>query len=146
MHSCNDFEDVDFSYMHRYEGHVRFFQSSSKGFLSSVLKATKRRISDLRHGSRRLHIKRGTLPGCTLIINDLNYRRLSTFFVLNYVLKMMVGNNLKDTQLQQIVDKTILFHDKDGDGKISFDEFCDVSLRHVHPFFLFRGLVALKRR
>jgi len=42
------------------------------------------------------------------------------------VLKMMVGNNLKDSQLQQIVDKTILFHDKDGDGKISFDEFCDV--------------------
>lgn len=44
------------------------------------------------------------------------------------VLKMMVGSNLKDTQLQQIVDKTILFHDKDGDGKISFKEFCDVSV------------------
>ena len=28
------------------------------------------------------------------------------------VLKMMVGNNLKDTQLQQIVDKTILMYDK----------------------------------
>ncbi|PIO68340.1 EF hand [Teladorsagia circumcincta] len=42
------------------------------------------------------------------------------------VLKMMVGNNLKDSQLQQIVDKTILFHDKDGDGRISFQEFCDV--------------------
>jgi Ca2+-binding EF-hand superfamily protein len=42
------------------------------------------------------------------------------------VLKMMVGNNLKDTQLQQIVDKTILFHDKDGDGKISFQEFCEI--------------------
>ena len=42
------------------------------------------------------------------------------------VLKMMVGNNLKDTQLQQIVDKTILFHDKDGDGRISFEEFCSV--------------------
>ena len=28
------------------------------------------------------------------------------------VLKMMVGSNLKDTQLQQIVDKTILFADK----------------------------------
>ena len=28
------------------------------------------------------------------------------------VLKMMVGNNLKDTQLQQIVDKTILLYDK----------------------------------
>lgn len=43
------------------------------------------------------------------------------------VLKMMVGNNLKDTQLQQIVDKTILFADKDEDGKISFEEFCAVS-------------------
>ena len=32
---------------------------------------------------------------------------------------MMVGTNLKDTQLQQIVDKTILQLDKDGDGKIS---------------------------
>lgn len=42
------------------------------------------------------------------------------------VLKMMVGNNLKDTQLQQIVDKTILFADKDEDGKISFEEFCNV--------------------
>ena len=30
------------------------------------------------------------------------------------VLKMMVGNNLKDGQLQQIVDKTILEADKDG--------------------------------
>ena len=47
------------------------------------------------------------------------------------VLKMMVGNNLKDTQLQQIVDKTIVFADKDEDGKISFEEFCSVR------FFLF---------
>jgi serine/threonine-protein phosphatase 2B regulatory subunit len=43
------------------------------------------------------------------------------------VLKMMVGNNLKDTQLQQIVDKTIINADTDGDGKISFEEFCSVS-------------------
>ncbi|OQV25169.1 Calcineurin subunit B type 1 [Hypsibius exemplaris] len=42
------------------------------------------------------------------------------------VLKMMVGNNLKDLQLQQIVDKTIMYADKDGDGKISFEEFCAV--------------------
>uniref|UniRef100_T1E380 Putative calcineurin b2 n=1 Tax=Psorophora albipes TaxID=869069 RepID=T1E380_9DIPT len=42
------------------------------------------------------------------------------------VLKMMVGNNLKDTQLQQIVDKTIVFADKDEDGRISFEEFCSV--------------------
>jgi serine/threonine-protein phosphatase 2B regulatory subunit len=56
------------------------------------------------------------------------------------VLKMMVGNNLKvlhmtlslvqrlirssqDQQLQQIVDKTIMEADHDGDGKLSFEEF-----------------------
>ena len=44
------------------------------------------------------------------------------------VLKMMVGNNLKDGQLQQIVDKTIIFADSDGDGKISYEEFCAVSI------------------
>lgn len=48
------------------------------------------------------------------------------------VLKMMVGSNLKDAQLQQIVDKTIIYADKDNDGKISFEEFkavIDESLR-----------------
>lgn len=39
----------------------------------------------------------------------------------------MVGNNLTEKQLQEIVDKTILYADKDGDGKISYEEFCDVS-------------------
>lgn len=39
------------------------------------------------------------------------------------VLKMMVGNNLKDQQLQQIVDKTIMEADLDNDGRISFEEF-----------------------
>ncbi|RMY80738.1 hypothetical protein D0862_12607 [Hortaea werneckii] len=39
------------------------------------------------------------------------------------VLKMMVGSNLKDQQLQQIVDKTIMEADQDHDGKISFEEF-----------------------
>ncbi|XP_064403849.1 calcineurin subunit B type 1-like [Halichondria panicea] len=42
------------------------------------------------------------------------------------VLKTMVGNNLAEKQLQEIVDKTILYSDKDGDGKISYEEFCDV--------------------
>lgn len=59
------------------------------------------------------------------------------------VLKMMVGNNLKDTQLQQIVDKTILFADKDEDGKISFEEFCSVSKCFL---FLFSSSVAEKNR
>eukprot|EP00698_Gefionella_okellyi_P005204 TRINITY_DN14755_c0_g1_i1.p1 TRINITY_DN14755_c0_g1~~TRINITY_DN14755_c0_g1_i1.p1 ORF type:complete len:178 (-),score=37.32 TRINITY_DN14755_c0_g1_i1:91-624(-) len=39
------------------------------------------------------------------------------------VLRMMVGSNLNDVQLQQIVDKTIIAADEDGDGKISFQEF-----------------------
>ncbi|ODQ64098.1 calcineurin regulatory subunit B [Nadsonia fulvescens var. elongata DSM 6958] len=39
------------------------------------------------------------------------------------VLKMMVGNNLKENQLQHIVDKTIMENDSDGDGKLSFEEF-----------------------
>ena len=43
----------------------------------------------------------------------------------------MVGNNLTDKQLQEIVDKTILYADKDGDGKISYDEFCNVSSFNV---------------
>ena len=42
------------------------------------------------------------------------------------VLKMMVGNNLKDQQLQQIVDKTIMEADQDHDGRISFEEFMAV--------------------
>ena len=43
------------------------------------------------------------------------------------VLKMMVGTNLNDVQLQQLVDRTIIKADKDFDGKISFEEFCEVS-------------------
>jgi len=42
------------------------------------------------------------------------------------VLQMMVGSNLRDDQLQQIVDKTIMEADKDGDGKLSYDEFLDM--------------------
>ena len=39
------------------------------------------------------------------------------------VLKMMVGTNLKDHQLQQIVDKTIMESDSSKSGKLSFDDF-----------------------
>nr|XP_019584820.1 PREDICTED: calcineurin subunit B type 2 [Rhinolophus sinicus] len=42
------------------------------------------------------------------------------------VLKMMVGDNLHDWQLQQLVDKTIIILDTDGDGRISFEEFSAV--------------------
>ena len=39
---------------------------------------------------------------------------------------MMVGNNLNDVQLQQLVDRTIIKADKDFDGKISFSEFTEM--------------------
>lgn len=61
------------------------------------------------------------------------------------VLKMMVGSNLKDMQLQQIVDKTIMEADLDGDGKISFEEFTrmventDVSMSMTLGEFLVLG-------
>lgn len=38
-------------------------------------------------------------------------------------LKTMVGNNLANGPLQQVVDKTIREADLDGDGKLSFEEF-----------------------
>ena len=39
------------------------------------------------------------------------------------VLKMMIGTNLNDVQLQQLFDLTIIKADEDFDGKISFLEF-----------------------
>ena len=40
-------------------------------------------------------------------------------------MSILVGGNLSDIQIQQIVDRTLLAADKDMDGKISYDEFCD---------------------
>jgi serine/threonine-protein phosphatase 2B regulatory subunit len=40
-------------------------------------------------------------------------------------LKMLVGDNLSDIQVQQLVDRTIIQADQDKDGKISYDEFVD---------------------
>jgi len=45
---------------------------------------------------------------------------------LFHVLKIMVGKNLTEAQLQQIVDKTILEADLDRDGKLSFQEFLKI--------------------
>jgi len=50
------------------------------------------------------------------------------------VLKSMVGSNLTDIQLQQLVDRTILRGDLDHDGKLSYEEFVnlvqDTDLEH----------------
>jgi len=44
---------------------------------------------------------------------------------LFHVMKMMVGDNLSDEQLQQLVDRQIVSADKDGDGMLNFAEFKD---------------------
>jgi serine/threonine-protein phosphatase 2B regulatory subunit len=41
----------------------------------------------------------------------------------------MTGETLKSQQLQQIVDKTIRDADKDGDGRLSFEEFMAASVQ-----------------
>ena len=41
----------------------------------------------------------------------------------------MVGSNLTETQLQQIVDKTVQQLDKDQDGMINYEEFCDIIVK-----------------
>jgi serine/threonine-protein phosphatase 2B regulatory subunit len=40
-------------------------------------------------------------------------------------LKMLVGENLTDIQIQQLADRTLIAADKDQDGKISYEEFCE---------------------
>lgn len=67
------------------------------------------------------------------------------------VLKMMVGSNLKDQQLQQIVDKTIMEADLDKDGKISFEEFTkmvestDVSMSLTLGMYRLCGVVRYRK-
>ena len=41
-------------------------------------------------------------------------------------LKIMIGSNLSDLQLQQLVHRTILQGDQDRDGKLSFEEWCQM--------------------
>lgn len=41
----------------------------------------------------------------------------------------------QDQQLQQIVDKTIMEADKDGDGKLSFQEFANMVANTVSNGF-----------
>jgi len=44
---------------------------------------------------------------------------------LQAVIEMMVGSNLSEEQLAVLVDNTIKRLDTDGDGRISYEEFCD---------------------
>jgi len=56
-------------------------------------------------------------------IYDVNNEGFVTPNGLFKVMKMMVGNNLKDDQIREIADKTIKEADTDNDGKLSFEEF-----------------------
>ena len=85
--------------------------------------------------SLSLSLSLSSLPLVAFSIYDIDQDGFISNGELFQVLKTMVGNNLTDKQLQEIVDKTILYADKDGDGKISFQEFCDVSTRKVQIRF-----------
>lgn len=63
-------------------------------------------------------------------IYDINDDGFITNLELFRALKIMVGNNLKDEQLQQVVDKTIIYSDRNGDGMIDFSEFKEM-VRHL---------------
>ena len=41
------------------------------------------------------------------------------------ITRMLVGDNLTDIQVQQLVDRTIIDADKDMDGKLSYEDFAD---------------------
>jgi serine/threonine-protein phosphatase 2B regulatory subunit len=44
---------------------------------------------------------------------------------LMYVLKLLVGKNMDDVELLKIVQQTLKETDRDGDGKLNFEEFQD---------------------
>ena len=45
---------------------------------------------------------------------------------LSKILKLMAGENLTQEQLNKIIRKTIQEADRDGDGKLCFEEFKEV--------------------
>lgn len=89
---------------------------------------------------------RSCLPLVAFKVYDMDRDGFISNGELFLVLKMMVGNNLKDGQLQQIVDKTIMEADKDGDGKLSFEEFVQMVSNTVRLFFALPLTVFRKNR
>jgi len=58
-------------------------------------------------------------------IYDMNNDGFITNGDLFKILQLLVEDNLTDIQLQQLVDRTLIAADKDMDGKISYEEFCN---------------------
>ena len=52
---------------------------------------------------------------------------------LYQVVSLMCGKNLTPAQAQQLVDHTFMMCDTDGDGRISFQEFC-AATKDVHAY------------
>jgi Ca2+-binding EF-hand superfamily protein len=55
-----------------------------------------------------------------------NLARFRVKNVKSFFADFFAQKNKKSQHPSQIVDKTILFADKDEDGKINFEEFCDI--------------------
>ena len=72
------------------------------------------------HGDRETKLK------FAFKIYDMDYDGYITYEDLFQVLKLMVGSNLKDDQLQQLVNRTMRSADVNQDGKLSFEEFCKI--------------------
>ena len=57
-------------------------------------------------------------------------------------LKMLVGENLTNIQIQQLTDRTLIAADRDLDGKICYDEFCefvkDIQINELFAFDMFK--------
>ena len=83
---------------------------------------------------------KGTKGSSSSSVSPVQSMIMIVAFELSFLLQ--VGNNLKEVQLQQIVDKTILQFDRDGDGKISYEEFAYVSILDFS--FLFFSFLFLK--
>jgi hypothetical protein len=65
-------------------------------------------------------------PTVTFRVYDVDNDGFISNADLYHVLKAMVGSNLNDVQLQQLVDRTIIQGDKDKDGKLNYEEFIDM--------------------
>jgi Ca2+-binding EF-hand superfamily protein len=98
----------------------------------------RRAMNVLAHASQARTEWKGELRSSLFLVSSIMFplRFLVTFRVydvdndgfisnadLYHVLKAMVGSNLNDVQLQQLVDRTIIQGDKDKDGKLSYEEF-----------------------
>ena len=98
------------------------------------LRHQRRRGSSVRCAASALPSKCATSPLYVgaFKVYDLNEDGFITQDELFSVLKLMVGKNLSEDQLQSIARTTLQKADKDKDGKISFEEFSRV--RASRPF------------